>query len=132
MDRPYILKRIADWIKENPANETWIHAWMKTETEIEIAKRLEIPIYGPSINEGKWAGTKVGSRVIFREAHIKHAPGIYHAIYNTYNLCHAIWELLEFKMANYFRYKQNLLSRKALGLSDAQRQASYINFYVCQ
>ena len=71
--RPRVIERIRRAIP-NPARAL-IFPFNVSRLEMELAVQLEIPVYGPDPSLDRW-GTKTGSRTIFAEEGVPHAPGV--------------------------------------------------------
>lgn len=89
--RPRTLQRIKDCIEPDKAAMTCFNS---TDAEVELARNLEIPLFGTDTRGAFW-GCKTGNRQVFRDAGIAHPDGSYREIFTEEELCEEILALLK-------------------------------------
>lgn len=91
LTRPRTLQRIKDCIESDKAAMT---CYNSTDAEVELAKSLQIPLFGTDTQGAFW-GTKTGNRQVFRDAGVNHPDGSYREIFTEEELCEEILALLK-------------------------------------
>ena len=91
LSRPRTLDRIKECIDPEKAAMTCFNS---TDAEVELAKTLNIPLFGTDTQGAFW-GTKTGNRQVFRDAGIAHPDGSYREIFTEEELCEEILALLK-------------------------------------
>lgn len=91
LTRPRTLQRIKNCIEWDKAAMTCFNS---TDAEVELAKSLNIPLFGNDTQGAFW-GTKTGNRQVFLDAGVDHPDGSYREIFTEEELCEEILALLK-------------------------------------
>ena len=91
--RPRVVERIRSLIPDT--NRALILPFITGPSEVELALRLDVPVYGPRPSLSVF-GTKAGARDLFAEEGVRHARGI-HGVRTAEDVADAIDELRSFE-----------------------------------
>merc|ERR1719171_1956868 len=86
LERTRSVDRLKHFIDPSQAYMTCFNS---TDSEVELARRLAIPLLGNGDAAAKW-GTKVGNRQVFRDAGIRHPDGSYESAWDAAALAAAV------------------------------------------